>query len=266
MIKEVGRSVEIHDVIDREEEESDETKLEFDEEDIMELKLEFDEDDKGDDDDDVEESEKVEDMKFGLLRMGKTSLMFDGVCLKIEKFSALLKTSCLPCGHIFGMSCILNWLRKFTNAHGSCLRCNTLFALKDVRILYVNHLCIPTADDQKEDTRRFPYSKQGYTAFKQYIRGRLTHALNNRKTGQGIGTPAYAIGRADALRRAGALGLRADALGQRADKRLQKADEFWRQGKGLRRQAKAFCRQVDACKASLMFFKQSYKELHGFAS
>ncbi|GKD47134.1 hypothetical protein Tco_1271779 [Tanacetum coccineum] len=64
MIKEVGRSVEIHNVIDREEEESDETKLEFDEEDIMELKLEFDEDDKDDDDDDVEESEKVEDMKL----------------------------------------------------------------------------------------------------------------------------------------------------------------------------------------------------------
>ncbi|GJS67304.1 hypothetical protein Tco_0681868 [Tanacetum coccineum] len=56
--------------------------------------------------------------------------------------------SCLPCGHIFGMSCILNWLRKFTHAH--------------------------------EDTRRFPYSKQGYTSFKQYIRGRLTHALNKR--------------------------------------------------------------------------------------
>ncbi|GKD17542.1 hypothetical protein Tco_1206700, partial [Tanacetum coccineum] len=64
MIKEAGRSVEIHNVIDREEEESDETKLEFDEEDIMELKLEFDEDDKDDDDDDVEESEKVEDMKL----------------------------------------------------------------------------------------------------------------------------------------------------------------------------------------------------------
>ncbi|GKB00113.1 hypothetical protein Tco_0828106 [Tanacetum coccineum] len=59
MIKEVGRSVEIHDVIDREEEESDETKLEFDEEDIMELKLQLDEDDKDDDDDDVEELRKM---------------------------------------------------------------------------------------------------------------------------------------------------------------------------------------------------------------
>ncbi|GJT03268.1 hypothetical protein Tco_0824437, partial [Tanacetum coccineum] len=86
--------------------------------------------------------------------------------------------------------------------------------IEDVRILYVNRLCIPSADDQMttlplpkdplpkvetgeaisgstnnrkgppalqgEDTRCFPYTKQGYTAFKQYIWGRLTHALNKR--------------------------------------------------------------------------------------
>ncbi|GKB50228.1 hypothetical protein Tco_0900981 [Tanacetum coccineum] len=78
MIKEVGRSVEIHNVIDREEEESDETKLEFDEEDIMELKLEFDEDDKDDDDDDVEESEKVQDMKLHYYRKLAFSTVLKG--------------------------------------------------------------------------------------------------------------------------------------------------------------------------------------------
>ncbi|GKE71666.1 hypothetical protein Tco_1529738, partial [Tanacetum coccineum] len=97
---------------------------------------------------------------------------------------------------------------------------------KDVRILYVNRLCIPTADDQKEDTRRFPYSKQGYTAFKQYIQGRLTHALNKRS--DALKQRANVLGRQNAAmkwrtnllnskeyaeRRAKALERRANAIG-----------------------------------------------------
>ncbi|GJR16810.1 zinc finger, RING/FYVE/PHD-type containing protein [Tanacetum coccineum] len=301
MVKEPSRLVEIHDVIDREEEESDETKLEFDEEDIMEMKLEFDEEDKDNDDDDVEESEKVEDIKLpektswiDLKKSPKTVhgvevmkmkneisdkyVAFDAceICFQIWTTEDNHRMRCcLPCGHIFGMSCILNWLQTCTHAH--CFQCNAFFGIEDVRILYVNRLCIPTADDQMEDTRCFPYSKQGYTAFKQYIWGRLTHALNKRsdalkqranvlgrqnvavewrtnllkrkeyleRRAKALEQRADAIGRANALRRAGALRLRADALGQQADERLQKADEFGRQAKALHRQAKAFRRLVD---------------------
>ncbi|GJX04752.1 zinc finger, RING/FYVE/PHD-type containing protein [Tanacetum coccineum] len=107
-------------------------------------------------------------------------ILYDSSCIN----------SCLPCGHIFGMSCILNWLRKFTHAH--CLRCNTLFALKDVRILYVNRLCIPTADDQKNAAMKW---RTNLLNSKEYAE-RRAKALERR---------ANAIGLADPLRWADAL-------------------------------------------------------------
>nr|GEY35191.1 ribonuclease H-like domain-containing protein [Tanacetum cinerariifolium] len=43
---------------------------------------------------------------------------------------------CLPCGHIYGMSCI-NSLLQLSQSSGKCPTCNTLCTLKDVRLLYL---------------------------------------------------------------------------------------------------------------------------------
>ncbi|XP_071709487.1 uncharacterized protein [Rutidosis leptorrhynchoides] len=52
---------------------------------------------------------------------------------------------CLPCGHLYGWSCITKWLKK-RRSLGKCPQCNNVSTLEDVRILYVNRLCV--ADEE----------------------------------------------------------------------------------------------------------------------
>ncbi|PWA56387.1 Zinc finger, RING/FYVE/PHD-type [Artemisia annua] len=45
------------------------------------------------------------------------------------------RVCCLPCGHMYGMSCI-NSLLQQSQSSGKCPTCKTLCTLKDVRLLY----------------------------------------------------------------------------------------------------------------------------------
>ncbi|XP_028776046.1 E3 ubiquitin-protein ligase RFWD3-like isoform X2 [Neltuma alba] len=45
----------------------------------------------------------------------------------------------LPCGHIYGMSCIKRWLQQRKNS-GKCPQCNRKCALRDVRKLYASRV------------------------------------------------------------------------------------------------------------------------------
>ena len=42
----------------------------------------------------------------------------------------------LSCGHMFGMSCIREWLQQHENNIGKCPQCNDKAELSDIRILY----------------------------------------------------------------------------------------------------------------------------------
>ncbi|XP_057431351.1 uncharacterized protein LOC130724192 [Lotus japonicus] len=52
---------------------------------------------------------------------------------------------CLPCGHIYGMSCIKRWLQR-NHGSGKCPQCNETCSLVDVRRLYAS---VVVADDEK---------------------------------------------------------------------------------------------------------------------
>ncbi|OIV92371.1 hypothetical protein TanjilG_09969 [Lupinus angustifolius] len=56
--------------------------------------------------------------------------------------------SCLPCGHIYGMSCIKKWLQQ-RKKHGKCPQCNRKCSLKDVRKLYASRLVAVDEESQK---------------------------------------------------------------------------------------------------------------------
>ncbi|GJW39419.1 zinc finger, RING/FYVE/PHD-type containing protein [Tanacetum coccineum] len=258
MDKEDVKSIEI----DKEED----LELVFDEEE-EEVNMEFEEEKEEDVDDGDEEIEEVEKMQLPMV----SSWIDAHTCKTVHGVEVMImeeELGCLPCGHIFGMSCIHEWL--LNRCSGKCPQCNTSFTLKSVWLLYATRIRIPADDDQKASTRRFPYSKQGFTAFKQYQRGRLTHAINSRsdalrrradvlrrqtyamnrraellnrrdnaeKRAKALERRVDALGRADAWRRwADTLGRRADTLGRQADGYLRKADEFGRQAKALRRRA-----------------------------
>ncbi|KAL5546105.1 hypothetical protein UlMin_005792 [Ulmus minor] len=55
---------------------------------------------------------------------------------------------CLPCGHIYGMSCITRWLKQRKN-QGKCPQCNRKCAMKDVRKLFVSRIVVIDEESQK---------------------------------------------------------------------------------------------------------------------
>ncbi|KAL5540796.1 hypothetical protein UlMin_042409 [Ulmus minor] len=55
---------------------------------------------------------------------------------------------CLPCGHIYGMSCITRWLKQRKN-QGKCPQCNRKCAMKDVRKLFASRIVVIDEESQK---------------------------------------------------------------------------------------------------------------------
>ncbi|PWA61623.1 RNA-directed DNA polymerase, eukaryota [Artemisia annua] len=77
------------------------------------------------------------------------------------------RTCCLPCGHIYGLSCIKKWL-ELAQGSGKCPQCKRACTLNDVRVLYATRLC--AADEVNEaPTTHFPFTEKGFSAFQHYV-------------------------------------------------------------------------------------------------
>ncbi|KAK4281516.1 hypothetical protein QN277_012997 [Acacia crassicarpa] len=61
------------------------------------------------------------------------------ICLEAWTNDGEHHICCLPCGHIYGMSCIKRWLQQRKNS-GKCPQCNRKCALRDVRKLYASRV------------------------------------------------------------------------------------------------------------------------------
>ncbi|PWA60760.1 zinc finger, RING/FYVE/PHD-type [Artemisia annua] len=208
------------------------------------------------------------------------------ICHNLWTTKGTHQLCCLPCGHMYGLSCITTWLQTGSSGTQKCPLCKTLCTLKDVRLLYATRLCIPNATaaadqivaDQMASTRCFPYSSAGEYAYMDYELGRVLYAANKRfdvlkrrvdvlgqqnvamrrqtkflnlkahaeKQAKSLEQRAGAMGRADALRR------RADVYGQLADKYLHKADAFGRRADAYGRRAEALVQRHKRIDASVL--------------
>ncbi|XP_009377040.2 E3 ubiquitin-protein ligase RFWD3 isoform X3 [Pyrus x bretschneideri] len=74
--------------------------------------------------------------------------LFCSICLEPWTNDGDHHISCLPCGHLFGMSCIKRWLQQRSNS-GKCPQCNKKCALKDVRKLFVSQIVSVDEESQK---------------------------------------------------------------------------------------------------------------------
>ena len=67
------------------------------------------------------------------------------------------RISCLACGHIFGKSCIMKWLKSAK----SCPQCNDVARKKDIRVLYTKHLKALDTTERDRALHDLDIAKQG---------------------------------------------------------------------------------------------------------
>ncbi|XP_076915879.1 uncharacterized protein LOC143575361 [Bidens hawaiensis] len=73
---------------------------------------------------------------------------FCPICFEAWTSGGEHQICCLPCGHIYGLSCIKKWLQQSLSS-GKCPQCNNICTLKDVRVLYASRLCVADEELQK---------------------------------------------------------------------------------------------------------------------
>lgn len=80
---------------------------------------------------------------------GEIDGLFCPICMEAWTSDGIHQICCLPCGHIYGLSCIKKWLRQ-RRSSGKCPQCNRKCELKDVRVLYAARLCVVDEELQKQ--------------------------------------------------------------------------------------------------------------------
>ncbi|KAI6698056.1 hypothetical protein NL676_018175 [Syzygium grande] len=87
---------------------------------------------------------------------GEIDGLFCPICMEAWTDDGEHHMCCLPCGHIYGMSCIKRWLKQRGNS-GKCPQCNSKCKLKDVRKLFASRLV--TVDEESQKKIRFLEAK-----------------------------------------------------------------------------------------------------------
>ncbi|XP_027905558.1 E3 ubiquitin-protein ligase RFWD3 isoform X2 [Vigna unguiculata] len=74
--------------------------------------------------------------------------LFCPICMDVWTNNGEHHICCLPCGHIYGMSCIKRWLQQRKNS-SKCPQCNRKCTLKDVRKLFASRVVAVEEESQK---------------------------------------------------------------------------------------------------------------------
>ncbi|KAI3997124.1 hypothetical protein MKX01_008968 [Papaver californicum] len=72
------------------------------------------------------------------------------ICINPYSSQGDHQVSCLPCGHLYGLSCIQRWIKHSKQDYSKCPVCNQKCSLKDVVRLYVPWL--PVVDSGKQQS------------------------------------------------------------------------------------------------------------------
>ncbi|OWM82442.1 hypothetical protein CDL15_Pgr002016 [Punica granatum] len=75
--------------------------------------------------------------------------LFCPICMEAWSDDGDHYICCLPCGHIYGMSCIKRWLQQQKKNAGKCPHCNQRCTLKDVRKLFASRVVTVDVESQK---------------------------------------------------------------------------------------------------------------------
>ncbi|KAI8563273.1 hypothetical protein RHMOL_Rhmol03G0100100 [Rhododendron molle] len=75
--------------------------------------------------------------------------LFCPICMEAWTSGGDHQVCCLPCGHLYGASCIKRWLQQRKNS-GKCPQCNRKSTLKDVRVIYAQQIVAIDQEIQKK--------------------------------------------------------------------------------------------------------------------
>ncbi|XP_020212865.1 E3 ubiquitin-protein ligase RFWD3 isoform X2 [Cajanus cajan] len=70
------------------------------------------------------------------------------ICMDVWTNKGEHHICCLPCGHIYGMSCIKRWLQRRAGS-ANCPQCNRKCSMKDVRKLYASRVVAVDEESHK---------------------------------------------------------------------------------------------------------------------
>ncbi|KAL1196627.1 hypothetical protein V5N11_021525 [Cardamine amara subsp. amara] len=79
---------------------------------------------------------------------GETEGLFCLICMEVWTSGGEHQVCCLPCGHLYGFSCIKKWLQQRRSA-GKCPQCNRTCSLRDVRKIYASRVAAVDDEAQK---------------------------------------------------------------------------------------------------------------------
>ncbi|CAN1775898.1 E3 ubiquitin-protein ligase RFWD3 [Linum perenne] len=74
--------------------------------------------------------------------------LFCSICMEAWTSEGDHHICCLPCGHLFGLSCINKWLRQ-KRSSGKCPQCNRKCTLKDVRKIFAPRIAVVDEESQR---------------------------------------------------------------------------------------------------------------------
>ncbi|PWA77396.1 zinc finger, RING/FYVE/PHD-type [Artemisia annua] len=211
------------------------------------------------------------------------------ICYRVWTSQGNHRICCLPCGHVYGMSCIKRWFQ--TTSCGTCPQCNQQYEFEDVSPIYATRICNLAADqkcpqcnqqyefedvspiyatricnlaaDQKAPIRRFSFSRLGYIAFNKYEFSRRNYAWDKRR--DALKRHADVVRRhSDAMKRRSELLDRMASVLKRA-KALEDRDDAFRRANSLRLRADALGRRADEYLRTAETFRLRAKALLGRA-
>ncbi|VAI25878.1 unnamed protein product [Triticum turgidum subsp. durum] len=72
------------------------------------------------------------------------------VCMEPWTSEGEHRISCIPCGHVYGRSCLERWLTQRGNASATCPQCGRRFKHKDIINIYAPEVAVPNNDLEKQ--------------------------------------------------------------------------------------------------------------------
>ncbi|KAG8073091.1 hypothetical protein GUJ93_ZPchr0006g43206 [Zizania palustris] len=72
------------------------------------------------------------------------------VCMEAWTAQGAHRICCIPCGHVYGRSCLEKWLTQRGNASATCPQCGKRFSHNDIINLYAPEVSVPNTDLEKE--------------------------------------------------------------------------------------------------------------------